>query len=164
MSLPMSTVAAALPALNRRPTFAFTNKEYGTGLEFEYEKSAFKKAWLPGLSLDSIVSQNDLPLVGGNLGIWKFSRTYNTVPLEQEQYLAIEVKADYYMTFAKKSGVDSVRLVVAHKDYFDKNADFYKDELLKFTLVSAVPRVLTANEFNTMMYEYSKPDYRQMKN
>ena len=145
------------------PGFAFTNKEYGTGLEFEYEKSAFKKAWLAGLSLDSIASQSDLPLVGGNLGIWKFSRTYNTVPLEQEQYLAIEVKADYYMTFAKKRGVDSVRLVVAHKDYFDKNADFYKDDLLKFTLVSAVPRVLTAKDFNTMMYEYTKEEYRTLQ-
>lgn len=144
------------------PGFAFTNKEYGAGLEFNYEKAMFEKAWIPALSLDSIASQGDLPLVGGDLGIWKFSRTYNTVPLEQEQYLAIEVKADYYMTFAKKQASDSVRLVVAHKDYFDVNADFYKDELLKFTLVSAAPRVLTAMDFNTMMYEYSNEDYRTL--
>ena len=150
-------------AYGKVPGFSFTNKEYGTGLEFEDDKSAFDKAWCPAMD---VKSQGDLPLVGGKLGVWKFSRTYNTVPLEQEQYLAIEVKPDYYMTFAinRTCGAsDSVRLVVAHKDEFDKNADFYKNDLLKFTLVSAVPRVLKADEFNTMMYEYSKPDYRQLE-
>lgn len=144
------------------PGFAFTNKEYGAGLEFEYESSMFKKM-CAGMDVHS---QRDLPLVGGNLGIWKFSRTYNTVPLEQEQYLAIEVEPDYYMTFAinKTCGAsDSVRLVVAHKDEFDVNADFYKKDLLKFTLVNARPRVLTAKDFNTMMYEYSKEEYRQLE-
>ncbi|MGP1462049.1 DUF6383 domain-containing protein [Tannerella sp.] len=145
------------------PGFAFTNKEYGAGLEFNYEKAMFGRAWCAGMK---VKSQGDLPLVGGNLGIWKFSRTYNTVPLEQEQYLAIEVEPDYYMTFAinRTCGAsDSVRLVVAHKDEFDVNADFYKNDLLKFTLVSALPRVLTAKEFNTMMYEYSTEEYRQLE-
>ena len=70
------------------------------------------------------------------------------------------------MTFAinKTCGAsDSVRLVVAHKDEFDVNADFYKKDLLKFTLVNARPRVLTAKDFNTMMYEYSKEEYRQLE-
>ena len=78
----------------------------------------------------------------------------------------IEVDADYYMTFVinKTCGAsDSVRLVVAHKDEFDVNADFYKKDLLKFTLVNARPRVLTAKDFNTMMYEYSKEEYRQLE-
>ena len=63
------------------PGFAFMNKEYGTGLEFNYEKGMFGKGWCAGMK---VKSQRDLPLVGGNLGVWKFSRTYNTVPLEQE--------------------------------------------------------------------------------
>ena len=45
-----------------------------------------------------------VPLVGGNLSKWKFSRTYNgahgSAELEKDQYLAIEVKPDYYLTFA----------------------------------------------------------------
>ncbi|RRD73100.1 DUF6383 domain-containing protein [Tannerella forsythia] len=145
------------------PGFSFTNKEYGTELAFEYGKGeTFDRHWISGLSLDSIASEKDLPLVGGLQSVWKFSRTYTTIPLEQEQYLAIEVKPDYYMTFAKRQGVDSVRLVVAHKDYFDKNADFFKNELLKFTLVNARPRVLTATDFNTMMREYPTEGYRQL--
>ncbi|RRD59211.1 DUF6383 domain-containing protein [Tannerella forsythia] len=148
------------------PGFSFTNKEYGTELAFEYgEGETFDESWC----ITGVSAQKDLPLVGGKLGVWKFSRTYNTVPLEQEQYLAIEVKPDYYMTFAINNSCTGgpaspdIRLVVAHKDQFDKNADFYKNDLLKFTLVSARSRVLTENEFNTMMYEYSKPGYRQLQ-
>ncbi len=150
-------------AYGKVPGFSFTNKEYGTELAFEYGKGeTFDRHWISGLSLDSIASEKDLPLVGGLQSVWKFSRTYTTIPLEQEQYLAIEVKPDYYMTFAKRPGVDSVRLVVAHKDYFDKNADFFKNDLLKFTLVTAIPRVLTKEDFNTMMHEYTNEDYRTL--
>ncbi len=153
------------------PGFGFTNKEYGAELAFNYHSKDFTehRRYSPVVKIDGklvkIKGQTDFPLVGGDKNIWKFSRTYNTVPLETEQYLAIEVKPDYYMTFASEKGsikADSIRLVVAHKREFHDTTDFYKNELLRFTLVTAVPRVLTAKDFNTMLYEHSSEAARTL--
>ena len=148
----------------RVPAYTFLNKEYGTDLAFEYQPYLFTDTgsayysdsmakFNPNL-IDKISGQHNLPLVGGNLSKWRFSRTFNTVRLDTSQYLAIEVKPDYYMTFAvPQGGGHNIRLVVAHKNDFDTSANFYKNELVRFTLVQASPRVLTANDFNTKMHQ-----------
>ena len=146
------------------PAYKFMNKEFGTDLAFEYLPYLFTDTGAtyysdtmakryPG-SIDKIIGQHDYPLVGGNLSRWRFSRTYNTVRLDTSQYLAIEVKPDYYMTFAVPKGTgDKIRLVVAHKNDLDTSAPFYKHELVRFTLMQAAPRVLTAHDFNTKMHQ-----------
>ena len=148
------------------PAFTFLNKEYGAELAFEYLSHLFTRDVYPDSiakvvpNVDSIVGQKDLPLIGGNLSKWKFSRTYNAMhgsaQLEKDQYLAIEVKPDYYLTFAvDTSGThkDNLRLVVAHKNEFDTATAFYKKCLVRFTLMNASPRVLTAHDFNTKMHQ-----------
>jgi len=151
------------------PAFTFMNKEYGAELAFEYRPNLFfdhdvyhDTVAKAVAGVDSIMGQLDLPLVGGNLSKWKFSRTYNashgTAQLEKDRYLAIEVKSDYYMTFAvldTTPGKKSIRLVVAHKNEFDTSTVFYKRHLVRFTLVNAGPRVLTAHDFNTRMHQNS---------
>ncbi len=151
------------------PGFEFTNKEYGAVMAFHYLSGLFTEDGYQDIPVvidgtpQRIKGEKDLPLVtGGDKSVWKFSRTYNTDTLETEQYLAIEVEADYYMTFAVKEGTNELRLVVAHKDEFATTTDFYKKELVRFTLVTAIPRVLTAEDFNTMLYEHSTPDFRTL--
>lgn len=148
----------------RVPAYTFVNKEYGTDLSFEYQSHLFTDTgaayysdsmakFNPGL-IEKISGHHGLPLVGGNLSKWRFSRTFNTVRLDTSQYLAIEVKPDYYMTFAvPKGGNHNIRLVVAHKNDFDTSANFYKNELVRFTLIQASPRVLTAHDFNTRIHQ-----------
>ena len=156
------------------PAFTFINKEYGAELAFDYQSYLFTDTGTvngasariiyhdsmarinPGIDL--IAGQTTLPLVGGNLSKWKFSRTYNaaygSAELEKDQYLAIEVKPDYYLTFAvptEGASKDKIRLVVAHKNDFDPSAPFYQNNLVRFRLVNASPRVLTAHDFNTKM-------------
>ena len=158
------------------PAFTFINKEYGTELAFDYQPHLFTDTgttstratiyhdwWarlVPGYGIDLIAGQTSAPLVGGNLSKWKFSRTYNgahgSAELEKDQYLAIEVKPDYYLTFAVPSAGTSqgkIRLVVAHKNEFADTSSFYKKELVRFRLVNASPRVLTAHDFNTKMHQ-----------
>ena len=160
------------------PAFTFINKEYGTELAFDYQPHLFTDTgtvnghitdtiyhdwWarlIPGYGIDLIAGQKIAPLVGGNLSKWKFSRTYNgahgSAELEKDKYLAIEVKPDYYLTFAvpnKGTSAGKLRLVVAHKNEFDDTARFYKNELVRFRLVNASPRVLTAHDFNTRMHQ-----------
>ena len=160
------------------PAFTFINKEYGTELAFDYQPYLFtdtgtvnglstRKIYhdsmarlIPGYGIDLIAGQTVAPLVGGNLSKWKFSRTYNgahgSAELEKDQYLAIEVKPDYYLTFAVPTDGTSkgkIRLVVAHKNDFDPTAFFYKNNLVRFRLINASPRVLTAHDFNTKMHQ-----------
>ena len=153
------------------PAYTFINKEYNTELAFKYnwsefsdknyEDSIFTKG---GIGDKHIAGQTDLPLIGGDKAKWRFSYTYNTVPLDSDVYLAIEVEPDYYMTFAvPDSGKGGkLRLVVAHRNEFDPRTDFYKKNLVRFTLLQAAPRVLNAKDFNTMLRQNSAEDYIQM--
>ncbi|PNE27285.1 hypothetical protein BHU11_02570 [Tannerella sp. oral taxon 808] len=168
------------------PAFTFINKEYGTELAFEYQPYMFTDTGTtrrgatvidtvyrdsmarltPSLGIDLIAGQTMAPLVGGNLSKWKFSRTYNaaygSAELEKDQYLAIEVKPDYYLTFAVPTGGASrgkIRLVVAHKNEFKPTTKFYQNNLVRFRLVSASPRVLTAHDFNTKMHQNPTEDF-----
>ncbi len=163
----------------RVPAFTFMSKEYGTELAFEYQPYLFTdtgtvdpygpgheiyhdsmaRLATPG-GIDLIAGQTKLPLVGGNLSKWRFSRTFNalygTAELEKDQFLAIEVKPDYYLTFAvptEGTSKDKIRLVVAHKNEFEPTSPFYKKNLVRFTLMNASPRVLTAHDFNTKMHQ-----------
>jgi len=158
----------------RVPAFTFVNKEYGTELAFEYQPYLFTDTGTVklgdtiyhdvmarlGLGIDMIAGQTKLPLVGGNLSKWRFSRTFNalhgTAELEKDQFLAIEVKPDYYLTFAVPYNKDSdkkPRLVIAQKREFEETTQFYQKELVRFTLMNASPRVLTAHDFNTKMHQ-----------
>lgn len=150
------------------PVYSFINKAYGADLAFEYIPTEFTRDVYPDSvakvrsNVDSIIGQEDLPMLGGPLAKWKFSRTYNaalgSAQLEKDRYLAIEVKPDYYLTFAidttdKGTANQKVnlRLVVAHKNEFEPTSPFYQNRLVRFTLTNAGPRVLTTYDFNTRM-------------
>lgn len=160
-------------ALGQVPSYTFTNKEYSADFGVIDQKSTFTRDFCPSFApastgFDQVLRQVILYSTGrgndgnkvysaGDLTQWWFSRTYNTSPLETNQFLRIQIEGerDYYLTLANASGLsgDSLVLVKAHKNDFNPGSDLYDNHLVFFTLVNAAPRVLVASEFNTKLHE-----------
>jgi hypothetical protein len=174
--------------LGQRPSYRFLNKEYGAelavtegykwadfgvtsskydGEPIQVQQYGFYNGTGAGTTASSTV------LVGGEYPRWIFSSwTYSTTPLEKNQYLRIELKdePDYFLTFASEGvtgggswstpglSEQNISLVKVHARDFDSDSDFYP-YLLKFTITSAAPRVLTAKDFNTALRSRVEEDY-----
>ncbi|MDR2918912.1 MAG: DUF6383 domain-containing protein [Tannerella sp.] len=170
--------------LGQVPTYTFTNKQWSMDFAVSDDKGTFPdsahlaKSLSPIAKFGSVLKQTIYGTSGlggkyaqhqvyssGDLTNWWFSRTYNTSPLETDQFLRIEIASepDFYLTLAVPTSAGdkdgSLMLVKAHKNDFNPGAPFYENNLAFFTLVNAAPRVLTARDFNTKLYETSKEGY-----
>lgn len=157
------------------PSYTFTNKEYSLDFAVMDAKSTFPgdticRSLSPVANDSTVLIQVINPASSskvkgkvysaGDLTNWWFSRTYNTSPLETKQFLRIEIQdePDYYLTLAvdDTTNYNSLVLVKAHKNDFNPGAPLYDNYLAFFTLTKAAPRVLTAKDFNTKLYETSE--------
>jgi len=172
-----------------RPTFRFTNKEYGMDLAFLYNKDRFKEVDYYSLSeytagTSPVVHQklkialssrlDTAFVVDGTSGDWYFSDDYHS-NLTQDHYLAIDLEKvnkdlkDFFVTLAWNADAPhyddkgvliptekgAVQLIMVHYLDLRPGALFYEKELIRFKLVTAAPRVLTADDFNSRLGEQS---------
>ena len=103
--------------------------------------------------------------LNGEFANWRFSETYNTTPLQHAKPFLIEIPDEpgWFMTFASQyndawttigyagigAGEAQIELVKVHARDLEKGAHFYEYSLVRFELVEAAPRVLTAADFNS---------------
>ncbi|MDR2121091.1 MAG: DUF6383 domain-containing protein [Tannerella sp.] len=159
-----------------RPTFQFKNKEYGLDLSFLYDadkKNSEAKAQLftesnihygatAGVKIAKFVSDSNQYVVGGNNVDWYFADYYNSA-LPDSQFLAISLASteskdfgepNFYAVLAHRpvSGLrEIIQLVKVHADSLQSHTNFYKEHLVFFQLVTAAPRILSADDFNSKL-------------
>ena len=170
------------------PTFDFINKEYSTYLTVDRGSDA---RWIErrtgDTSWESAFDGSDIPTqsttsgtlttfdahVDGYYMNWQFSLVsgVNTA-IEQGRPLVLQLDDEpgYYLTFACEwpAANNPVELVKVHWDDINPMraggvSEFYKKHLLFFRLVSAAPRVLSAEDFNTMLGEKPLNNWTSLK-
>ena len=150
--------------LGQQPAYNFINKAYETLLSVDtgfFNGTDFGPTAYAGsaaVPADLMLAQTKGTLsdvfVGGQFGNWAFSHEYeNYLITDQPLFIEIPNEPDYFMTFAFDDSFSPwrIRLVKVHAEDL-KGGDFYDDYLVRFTLVNASPRVLTAEDFNTTLW------------
>ncbi|MDR2815566.1 MAG: hypothetical protein LBB62_02530, partial [Proteiniphilum sp.] len=156
--------------LGLRPGFRFINREYATPLAVSN-----KGPWInhPGNEIGPYQTQqnecnvdDEAILVGGNLESWDFNSWTYSGSVEDSAYLRIQVgnaTDDRFLTLISdgtfRNGRPAIKLAkVSGKAFIptdpitgNVNA-FYRDTLVRFTLSSAAPRVLTKEDINTRLW------------
>ena len=122
----------------QNPIFDFTNKSFGYVLDVTADgyKNWSKDA--NGLYTSTTAE------VGGEVAGWQFAPVLDQ--LTQKCYLASYINSNDVAVLAIESGKVVVKIVAA-----DKVNETNVEGLLKFTLVEAAHRVLSANDFNTKL-------------
>lgn len=155
----------------QQPAYTFTNKEYGVDLAVTngaFVTTTISSKAPTGTDFTHVLKQEIIGNGGstiaadkvystGEYSDWAFSVRYNTSPLltNQPLFLQIDDEPDFYLTFASGGafGTGIYLAKVHYSDLFDSDAPFYRDHLVRFTLMNAAPRVLNANDFNTKLHE-----------
>ncbi|MDR1408161.1 MAG: hypothetical protein LBJ23_08985, partial [Tannerella sp.] len=167
----------------KRPTFVFTNKEYGLDLSIAsnnelsplrpsaaqgqymyYGQSSYQDNGVSGTEFVQFAympNTDSSYVVGGDQSNWRFSYDYSG-SLSDTVYLAIADpnNDDYYFTLAWKSkstnpNIGDIQLVRAHAFDLHDTAHFYKEHLILFSLHEAAPRVLSVEDFNSNLASQS---------
>jgi len=144
------------------PVYNFLNKAHQTFLSVDTGRWV-RDLTYPGsvyTTLGEIPHQEVAPgvrdvFMGVQYVDWAFSGTYNTSLMKDLPiFLEIEGEPDYFMTFAtpKIGSPWTIELVKVHRDDLKTSSPFYINNLLRFTLVKAAPRVLTEEDFNTTLW------------